>query len=523
MTRRGGNRPELEHVWHIGESVFRRTSDWCLVGGCGDRASRVVRIGAAFLLLGGGVCASFVRLALLCGLVKPCTDQAGRPSANECGEGNFVKPPLKLLLICYHDPSSNLIGAVRVRKFAENLSAGGCSVKVLSRAGVASYAVGARTTEDFARSEVAVSQGGGRPEQSAGTMTWPTSTPRRANELWRRARPKLMWVFRHVIAVPDIEVLFAKALFIHSRDLGEWAPEVIVVSGPPFSTFFVAQRMARKRGIPWVADYRDLWTLSSYYALGPIRRRVDRSLESRLLRTASIVTTVSQPLADEMHHAFGVRSEVVLNGFDPNDLASSVPSVARPGLPLRIVYAGEIYEGKRDPEPLFMALASMGLGPDQVQVKFYGETVRVVEDAARRHGVERLISCEPRLPHIESLALQQGADVLLLLMWNNPGERGVYTGKLFEYLGVRRPILMLGFPGGVAAELIRSRDAGVIANEPDEIAATLRRWLVLKEETGAVSLLPEAVSAGLTRQEQSKRLLELCRSLIDDLTLGILS
>jgi len=332
-----------------------------------------------------------------------------------------------------------------------------------------------------------------------------------------------MWVFRHVIAVPDIEVLFAKALFIHSRDLGEWAPEVIVVSGPPFSTFFVAQRMARKRGIPWVADYRDLWTLSSYYALGPIRRRVDRSLESRLLRTASIVTTVSQPLADEMHHAFGVRSEVVLNGFDPNDLASSVPSVARPGLPLRIVYAGEIYEGKRDPEPLFMALASMGLGPDQVQVKFYGETVRVVEDAARRHGVERLISCEPRLPHIESLALQQGADVLLLLMWNNPGERGVYTGKLFEYLGVRRPILMLGFPGGVAAELIRSRDAGVIANEPDEIAATLRRWLVLKEETGAVSLLPEAVSAGLTRQEQSKRLLELCRSLIDDLTLGILS
>ena len=266
-----------------------------------------------------------------------------------------------------------------------------------------------------------------------------------------------------------------------------------------------------------MVDYRDLWTLSSYYLLGPVRRRVDRRFESRLLRTASVVTTTSQPFADEMYHAFSMRSEVVLNGSDPNDLAALTPaSGERSGLPLRIDYTGEIYEGKRDPEPLFMALASMGLSPDQVLVEFHGNTMHFAQDAARRHDVERLVRCGPRVPHTESVTLQQGADVLLLLIWNDPGERGVYTGKLFGYLGARRPILMLGFPEGVAADLVRSRDAGVIANDPDGIAVAVRQWLVLKEETGVVPLLPETVSAGLTRQEQSDRLRVLCVSLISN-------
>jgi len=335
--------------------------------------------------------------------------------------------------------------------------------------------------------------------------------------LWSNVRPKLTWVFRHIIAVPDREIFSLGTLLRHSRDLGGWAPQVVVVSGPPFSTLFVARRIARQHGVAWVADYRDLWTLSSYYVLGPVRRRLDRALESRVVRSAALVTTTSQPLADQMRSAFGVRSEVVLNGYDPSDLVPLAPvSEERSADPLHIVYAGEIYEGKRDPEPLFAALASMGLGPDQVLVEFRGDTVRLVEAAARRRGVERLVRCGPRLPYAESLALQQGADVLLLLMWNNPGERGVYSGKLFEYLGVRRPILMLGFPGSVAADLIRDREAGVIANDPDDIAVAVRQWLTLKEEAGVVPILPEAVSAGLTRQEQSERLRLLCASLVSN-------
>ena len=90
----------------------------------------------------------------------------------------------------------------------------------------------------------------------------------------------------------------------------------------------------------------------------------------------------------------------------------------------------------------------------------------------------------------------------------------MYSGKLFEYLGARPPILMLGYPGGVAADLIRSREAGVVANNPEEIATAVGNWLRLKETTGVVPRLPEDVSRGLTRQEQSERLRQLCAEVV---------
>ena len=431
---------------------------------------------------------------------------------------------MNLLIVCYHDPDSNLIGATRVRKFAENISASGCSVKVLSRAGVRSYEDGVGSCEVLVPGhQVSAGQG-----TRAKTAPRPSAGPRpardyvRATHWWSKVRPKLTWVFRHLIAVPDRELFSVRTLLTHSRDLGAWSPELIVVSGPPFSSFVVAARIARQRGIPWVADYRDLWTVGQHYLLGPVRRRLDRRIESCLLRTASLVTTVSQPLADQMYQAFGLRSEVVLNGYDPNDLSAlAVVSDVGVGLPLRIVYTGEIFEEKKDSEPLFTALASMEVGPDQVLVECHGNTVHLVEDAARRHGVERLVTCGPRLPHTESVAIQQGADVLLLLMWNDPGDEGVYTGKIFEYLGARRPILMLGFAGGVAADLIRGRNAGVIANDPEDIAAVLRTWLTAKRQTGLLPILPETVCEGLTRQEQSERLRQLCESLIHDTRQGM--
>ena len=50
-----------------------------------------------------------------------------------------------------------------------------------------------------------------------------------------------------------------------------------------------------------------------------------------------------------------------------------------------------------------------------------------------------------RRPSRRVPARQQASDVQILLMWNDPDEAGNYTGKLFEYLGSGRPILMMGY------------------------------------------------------------------------------
>ncbi|MDQ2802836.1 MAG: hypothetical protein M3Y41_09175, partial [Pseudomonadota bacterium] len=106
----------------------------------------------------------------------------------------------------------------------------------------------------------------------------------------------------------------------------------------------------------------------------------------------------------------------------------------------------------------------------------------------------------PRVSYRESLERQSGADVLLLLQRNHPSDEGNLPGKFFEYLGARRPILLLGCETGLVAQMIRDREAGFISNVPDQIAAQLGRWLD-QVPTGIPSLPPEACHC-LSRTDQ---------------------
>ncbi|MFZ3234197.1 MAG: hypothetical protein WA184_02370, partial [Stellaceae bacterium] len=105
--------------------------------------------------------------------------------------------------------------------------------------------------------------------------------------------------------------------------------------------------------------------------------------------------------------------------------------------------------------------------------------------------------------HKESLALQTSADALLLLQWNHPKDAGNIPAKFYEYLGARRPILLLGYEEGDLAAIIRERRAGVVANDPAAIADQLRLW-VAQKPAGIPSPDPQAW-IGMTRDEQNQK------------------
>lgn len=90
---------------------------------------------------------------------------------------------------------------------------------------------------------------------------------------------------------------------------------------------------------------------------------------------------------------------------------------------------------------------------------------------------------------LDAIREQVSASVLLFMMRNDPGGFGIYTGKLFEYLGARRPILMLGPKQGVAAELIREANAGTVvdSSNPQEIKEAILKYYREFERTGDVS------------------------------------
>ena len=66
------------------------------------------------------------------------------------------------------------------------------------------------------------------------------------------------------------------------------------------------------------------------------------------------------------------------------------------------------------------------------------------------------------LPHRETTELQQGANVLLLPLRDEPEYAKALPGKIFEYLAARRPVLGIGQEGGAAARVLNDAGAGVM-------------------------------------------------------------
>lgn len=246
--------------------------------------------------------------------------------------------------------------------------------------------------------------------------------------------------------------------------------DAIVSTSPPATIHLIACELKRRSGVPWVADFRDLWVQNHYFQRWWLRRVRERSLEVRTMSSADALVTVSEPLARKLSELHGDgRCLSIPNGYDP-DIVCHDATLRKD---FNIVYAGVLYRGRRDPEPLLKVvrdLVSEGLVDSKdVIMDFYGNQERWLTEDVARYGLQDMVRAHGVVPKEEVLEKERESQLLLLLMWDNPEERGNYTGKVFEYLAAQRPILSLGGKDGVVAELLERTGAGVTVTGYDEV------------------------------------------------------
>jgi glycosyltransferase involved in cell wall biosynthesis len=299
--------------------------------------------------------------------------------------------------------------------------------------------------------------------------------------------------------IPDRDVLWALAVLRHGG-VNPDRYDAILTTAPPFSTHLVGALMAR-RPMPWVAEYRDNWTTNPLYQRGFPRGVLERRLERNLLRRAAVVIAMSTPAADELTRAMNLpaaRVHVAPNGFDPAD----VPAGGGRPSQFEIVYLGSLDE-RRDPRWLIEALVRRSQSdPDfarDLGLRLVGNVAASVADMARsRLGTDR-VRVDGLLPLREALAIGARAAVLLgITTLAEAGNAGL-TSKVFEYLGLRRPILMLA-PDCPARTLVESLGAGETAY-PDDVASigdAIDR-LYLAWRSGAERMVAPGLLAGQTR------------------------
>jgi glycosyltransferase involved in cell wall biosynthesis len=370
----------------------------------------------------------------------------------------------RVLLITYHYPPLPDIGALRPGALAKYLPEQGWEVLVLTpqmpgrkRPGTRVIETGHRDVLQDLKSKFGLKPGLALHDQ----LHLPLSTKQNSNLLHTKA---IDWLKRW-LAYPD----FTKGWIpFASGAVAEFARQervdAILTTSPPESCHIIGAQAKKVLGCPWIADFRDLWTQNlaqQKHSSLPLRVR----LEKKTLAVADALVTVSAPWAGRLRERYPAKPiHTIPNGFDPDDFRRRPPELTKT---FSITYAGQLYQGKRDPGPILEVLGELIreqiLPSREVRVRFYGQVEPWLSPLVSRYGLEQVVEMNGVIDRDEALQREMESQVLLLLGWSDPKEIGQHTGKLFEYLGAARPILAVGGNRGVLTDVLEETKAGIHA------------------------------------------------------------
>ncbi len=262
------------------------------------------------------------------------------------------------------------------------------------------------------------------------------------------------------------------------RALDQWAPSVMVSTGPPHSVHMAAAWGRRAdRSVPWIVDFRDAW---SDVARAHLDVRWAPMVFSRL--EASVVGAADHTLTTtpELAGIYRRRFPGSLITFLPNgvDLAA-LPAVGDPGpressgsREFHVIHLGTLYHN-RDPVPTvrgFGAFLRTLPEPERsrARLSFIGtvrESFRVrIEAVAREEGVHAHLEMPGPVPREEALQILSRASVSLVLAQD---QETAVPAKIYEAAGLRIPALVVTESGSASAGA--GRRLGARVHDPDDV------------------------------------------------------
>lgn len=371
-----------------------------------------------------------------------------------------VSPSRTIAIVTQHSPPSSLVGARRPAALAKQLSRRGHRVAILtsvaSGTGPVPHAAVTVRTRDLLATPLNWRRGSLEAQQ--GTREGQYMEASRLEEL----------------VVPDVSAL-SWMPFALPRAVGlvkRLQADCVITTGPPQSAH-LAGPPARAAGAAWIADLRDGWSFDPPHAwAGDLLTRADRALETSVLRRADALVAVTEPIAADLRARLSREVATITNGFDPEEDASGdVNGLVRRDR-FTIAYTGRLGVAGRRPQALLEGALElrrrrpgMERPPEIVFAGAVAESERDLLSDPRYGDVARTVGV---LERPRALALQRAADALVVIAAGSAGHpsSSVATGKLFEYLGARRPVLVLG-ERTEAARIVAGAGVGVSAPATD--------------------------------------------------------
>jgi hypothetical protein len=340
---------------------------------------------------------------------------------------------------------------------------------------------------------------------------------------WRRWR-------RTSRLLPQLELYdlwVAKAASVGARIIATDPVDVIVSSfGPPAAHKIGARLKRRSPDTPWLADYRDPWTLTDDFVGRGLSGHLERRREEASVgRHADLLVCVSDPLAQQTRRFTAKPVIVMENGFDPEE-QESPPVVSQAGTAavrevwaaVTLVYTGTLHLEYQDPTPLLRAIGRLveedQAACDGLRALFFGERHLGLPQLIQDEGVERQVRVMGYVDRPTALWVQRRASALILIESQASAALGVLRAKMFEYLQAGRPILGVGFDANTeVGRVLGETGVGAVCGVNPELIRHHLRTLHMRGMPDGFAPNPVAL-ARYRRDVQAHRLLERMEQLL---------
>jgi hypothetical protein len=309
-------------------------------------------------------------------------------------------------------------------------------------------------------------------------------------------------------------------LYFKAKEILKKNPDIqyLIISGNPFEQFVFGYLLKKEFSyIKMIADYRDDWTTSELFIpknfIEKIINYLNKKHERKWISTYNIITSISDEYVHRLEKFVGVKGDVLLNGYDFDDI------VLKKNKPKEnefvINYIGSLYNSQ--PIEVFLdaikevirkyasiiniKLQFIGLNDNENQAKRVKNSLK---------GFEENFEITNRIPREEAIDIQLNADILLMLSHTNI--KGVPSSKLYEYIGLNKPILLFPCDNDIIFETLKDTNLGYVVNNKNEIIGCLERLIQEKLEKKEILVYPKNI-AFYSRKHQTKKLAEILQKL----------
>ena len=247
--------------------------------------------------------------------------------------------------------------------------------------------------------------------------------------------------------------------------------DVIYTTSGPASSHLVGLYFKNKYNIPWVADFRDLW-IGNPYANNSVddrwHTRFVKHLEKTITIRADKIINISEECMKEQIDIYGYNyedGEVITNGYDENDFNELEYKLDK-NTKFTITYSGLLYSKERSIEPILKSIRylidSNSISQNEIILKVVGNITQEAIMLISKYKMDKNVEVKNYTKYKESNQVCVDSDMLLCFIGDEDKFKGVYTGKIFNYLRSGVPVLALAPLGGAVDRLLKETNQGKV-------------------------------------------------------------